>query len=109
MQARLHAARPALCHRVRYAAVRAYCGDAPDDPEVDPSVPPALYPLVACVTVCLPRLEELFLDLDVAEQKVYPISILALLAGLPHLERLSVSYPTGAADIEVFQAGPAAG
>ena len=109
MQARLHAARPALCHRVQSAAVRVCWSDTDDDDdEDDSSMRPALYPLVACMAMCLPRLEELSLDLDLGnlkytDQEAFP-SILAPLAGLPHLARLSVLYP-GGADIQVFQAG----
>ena len=106
MQARLHAARPALSHRVRNSAVRV-CST---DEDHNPSVRPVLYPLMACITVCLSCLEELSLDLgnlDTTEQDASP-SILAPLAGLPHLARLSVEYPD-AADIPVLQVGPAGG
>ena len=77
----------------------------------EPSAPLELYPLVACMAVCLPRLEELSLDkqgrFKYHDQTACP-SILAPLAGLPRLARLSVSYPgyPGDTDIEVFQAGP---
>ena len=75
------------------------------------------------MAVCLPRLEELSLDLGAQlcydeEEEAHP-SVLALLAGsLPHLARLSVTYPggrtrpwgpqslLGGADVKVFQAGP---
>ena len=106
MQARLHAARPALCNRVQSAAVRVHWDDIDND--VDESLArPALYPLVACMAMCLSRLEQLGLDLgnlEYSDQEAYS-SILAPLAGLPHLARLSVAYPAGA-DIEVFQARP---
>ena len=67
---------------------------------------PELYMLTACMTMCLPHLEELSLDLGKLcfEREPHPISMLAPLAGLPHLARLSVAHPGGAA-IEMFQAG----
>ena len=119
MQACLHAARPALSRRARSAAVHVN-GEHFD---ADASVLPALYPLVACMAVCLPCLEELSLDLGERlcydeEEESHP-SVFALLAGsLPHLARLSVSYPgwrttwgnehslAGGAGVEVFQASP---
>ena len=106
MQVRLHAARPALSHRVRSASVRVHGGTASDFTTL-----PALYPLVACMAMCLPRLEEMSLDLGTSwhKRQLQPFpSILAPLDGLPHLSCLRVSYP-GAVDITIVQAGPAGG
>ena len=73
----------------------------------EPSVRPELSPLVACVATCLPHLEELSLDMGGLwcrmKGDAYP-SILASLAGLPHLATLSIAYP-GRVTIDVFQAG----
>ena len=107
MQARLHAARPALSRRVRSTVVLVYWGDDTDD---NRSARPALYPLMACVAMCLPRLEELSLhmgNVKYTDQEAFP-SVLAPLACLSHLARLSVMYPTGysrGADMKVLQAG----
>ena len=103
LQTRLHAARPDLSFRAQSAAVRVHGGDCA---AAELPAPPELYPLLACMVTCLSRLEELSLDLGkfaYHDQKACP-SILAPLAGLPHLARLRVSYP-GGADIEVFQVG----
>ena len=110
VQVRLHAARPALSHRVRSAAVRVHVPEGDATAAAEPSAPPVLYyPLMACMAMCLSCLEELSLELGGLEyysdegEEACP-SVLAPLAGLPHLARLSVSYP-GGAGIEVFQAG----
>ena len=105
MQVRLHAARPALSQRARSASVRVNGGH-----DAKPSALPELYLLVSCMATCLPRLEELSLDLGEIwyhiESGAYS-SILAPLAGLPHLARLSVKYPgRGCADIAHYQASP---
>ena len=66
-----------------------------------------LYPVVACMAVCLPRLEELSLEMRTSshERQAQPNpSVLAPLAFLPHLARLSVAYP-GGAHMTIFQAG----
>ena len=104
MQARLHAARAVLSRRARSAAVHVQDGIHGG---AEPTVQPSLYPLVACMAMCLSCLEELSLDLGGVwydEQEAYP-SILAPLACVPHLARLSVSYPSRAG-IDSVQAGP---
>ena len=106
VQVRLHAARTALSHRARSTALRVHGVEN----SAKPSLLSELHLLAACMATCLPRLEELSLDLGKRMWYIYDMqfeypSILAPLAGLPHLATLSVAYP-GRANIKVFQAGP---